>query len=71
MGDGIDYKNIIGDDTLFATCKVNGRVPTDEPNCVRNPSRELTYSGQGYCVNYRGTNGTRHCDHRFKDKKGE
>ena len=70
MGDGVDYKDTANDSRLFAICKCKGRVPSGEPECTRNPEKELTYSGQGYCLWYLA-NGSAHCGHRFTHKKEE
>ena len=68
MGDEVDYKDTANDSRLFAICKCKGRVPSGEPECTRNPEKELAYSGQGYCLWYLA-NGSAHCGHRFTHKK--
>ena len=76
MDSGIDYKDMDNDSRLFAICKCKGRVPSGEPECTRNPDRELSSKGQGYCLWFLSngktpSSGSNHCGHRFTQKKEE
>jgi len=62
-----DYKDLTGENKLYAICKCKGRVPKDEPECIRNPEKDLAHLGQGYCLWYL-PNGSAHCGHRYKAK---
>jgi hypothetical protein len=57
-----EYKSSKGEDKLYAICKCKGRVPTGGLDCVRNPSKALAHTGQGYCIWYL-PNGSHHCGH--------
>ena len=63
-----DYKSNEKEDKLYAVCKCKGRPPTGESDCVRNPARELSHRGQGWCLWYL-PNGSAHCGHRFPPEK--
>ena len=63
----VDYRSNDGDDKLYAICTCKGRPPKDEPDCIRNPEKELAHSGQGWCLWYL-PNGSNHCGHRFPPK---
>ena len=60
----VDYKDSTGDNRLYAVCKCKGRVAKDQPECARNPNRELAHRGQGWCLWYM-PNGSNHCSHRY------
>ena len=64
MGDTKDYKSKRPPNQLYAICKCKGRVPPDEPECIRNTERELAHRGQGWCLWFL-PNGSAHCGHRF------
>jgi len=66
--DDVNYKDNTGDNKLYAICKCRGRVPSGEPDCIRNPEKELAYRGQGWCLWFL-PDGSNHCGHRFKEKK--
>ena len=63
------YKDYINHNQLFSTCECKGRPPIDGPKCERNKEELKSYTGQGYCMWYKGQNGTKHCDHRYKPKQ--
>jgi hypothetical protein len=63
-----DYKESNG---LFSICSCKGRPPKDKPKCERNQDELKSHTGQGYCMYFKGQNGTKHCDHKHPYKQKE